>query len=78
MADLSITHDPWRADVPPPSIPEPEDVPPSPRRQPTRKGKERALSDEEGKGVWARLGTMERLNVLSKVVDSSNGRDKVL
>ncbi|KAJ9099379.1 hypothetical protein QFC20_005732 [Naganishia adeliensis] len=30
------------------------------------------------KGVWARLGTMERLNVLSKVVDSSNGRDKVL
>lgn len=83
MADLSITHDPWRADVHPPSIPEPEDIPPSPRRQSTRKGKERALSDdaEDGrdeKGVWARLGTMERLNVLSKVVDSSNGRDKVL
>jgi hypothetical protein len=71
MADLSITHDPWRADVHPPPIDE-VDVPTSPR-----KGKQRETEDAE-RGVWARLGTMERLSVLSRVVDSSNGRDKVL
>ncbi|KAI5449805.1 hypothetical protein NCC49_004017 [Naganishia albida] len=74
MADLSITHDPWRVDA---TVHE-EDVPEAVSRASVRKGKQRETRDDEERGVWARLGTMERLSVLSKVVDSSNGRDKVL
>lgn len=74
MADLSITHDPWRVDA---TVHE-EDVPAAVSRASVRKGKQRETRDDEERGVWARLGTMERLSVLSKVVDSSNGRDKVL
>ncbi|KAJ9113018.1 hypothetical protein QFC22_006114 [Naganishia vaughanmartiniae] len=51
---------------------------------PSRKGKEKAVQpltgndgDDDG-GVWSRLSTMDRLNVLATVVDSSGGRDKVL
>ncbi|KAJ9094276.1 hypothetical protein QFC21_006102 [Naganishia friedmannii] len=51
---------------------------------PSRKGKEKAtqpLIGDDGnddQGVWSRLSTMDRLNVLATVVDSSGGRDKVL
>ncbi|KAJ9112890.1 hypothetical protein QFC19_000445 [Naganishia cerealis] len=51
---------------------------------PSRKGKEKALqlpadgNEDDDQGVWSRLSTMDRLNVLAMVVDSSGGRDKVL
>jgi hypothetical protein len=85
---LSLTHedtDPWRVD-PQPST-EPIYPPASPRHRRntssvSRKGKEREtfphVGPEEEDGIGARMGTMERLNVLAGVVESSNGRDKVL
>ncbi|KAJ9117705.1 hypothetical protein QFC24_006419 [Naganishia onofrii] len=51
---------------------------------PSRKGKEKAIQPltgddgDDDQGVWSRLTTMDRLNVLATVVDSSGGRDKVL
>jgi hypothetical protein len=85
---LSLTHedtDPWRVD-PQPST-EPIYPPASPRHRRntssiSRKGKEREtfprVGPDEEDGIGARMGTMERLNVLAGVVESSNGRDKVL
>lgn len=84
---LSLTHaedtDPWRTEPHASTSSEPGYiVPPSPQRRRipsvhgSRKGKEREAIEKEG--IGARIGTMERLNVLSGVVESSNGRDKVL
>lgn len=85
---LSLTHaedtDPWRAEPHASTSSEPAYiVPTSPRHrripsgQGSRKGKEKEATQEQ-EGIGARLGTMDRLNVLSGVVESSNGRDKVL
>ncbi|GHJ85879.1 hypothetical protein NliqN6_2281 [Naganishia liquefaciens] len=85
---LSLTHtedtDPWRTEPHASTSAETGyTIPTSPRHrrvpsvQGSRKGKEKE-ADQVEDGIGARLGTMDRLNVLSKVVDSSNGRDKVL